>query len=324
MLKISVPSRVHITLLELGDSGYRRNGGLGFSIDRPSVELTFEKANHFSIEALEAIGFDVDELASLHKRLEATKDSFLLENGLRLSSVYSAGRHVGFGSGTAVALSLIEALALLNGRIFDQTQISQMSGRGGTSGIGINTYFTGGFVFDAGRILDNSPFKSSDDIPEPPTTPLVVTRHNMPDWPIGIFTPNDVPAVSIQMERHLFSSSLPLAMRDVETAVYHGIMGALVAVIAGDYSNFCRAINKIQHCDWKRKEIALSSPALSSYLTALHESGCDGVGVSSLGPSIYFLSKNIESTLNRIKSRFPNALVEIAHANNTGRKVEYV
>ncbi len=324
MIKITVPARIHITLFELGADGYRRNGGIGFSVNHSSVELTFVTNGSTSLELLRTIGFDDGEIDALTRKIDSAKSSFSFEHSIQLIHAKSIGRHVGFGSGTGVALAHVEALGILNKAHLSQSTITQLSGRGGTSGIGISTYFSGGFIFDAGREFDNVEAKSSDDVSTVEKAPLVVMRHDMPSWPIGIFTAEDLEPISIEKERHLFASKLPLTMSQVESTTYHGVMGALVSVVDQNYSAFCRAINNIQRCEWKQQEIALSGSILSRHMTVLRGLGCDAVGVSSLGPTLYFLSNDMPSTLANIKAAFPNAQVDCVLPNNWGRSINYV
>ena len=58
--------------------------------------------------------------------------------------------HVGMGSGTAIRLGVLEGLFCINQRTMSRKELIQESNRGGTSGIGINTYFSGGLVLDLG------------------------------------------------------------------------------------------------------------------------------------------------------------------------------
>jgi beta-ribofuranosylaminobenzene 5'-phosphate synthase len=65
------------------------------------------------------------------------------------------------GSKTALLLSMIEALSLLAGCDLSPSKLVELSGRGGTSGVGVSSYFSGGMIFDLGRPNDNLPFVPS-------------------------------------------------------------------------------------------------------------------------------------------------------------------
>ncbi|NKI69007.1 hypothetical protein GN109_06205 [Collimonas pratensis] len=323
MLKVTVPSRIHFTLLDLGLTGYRRNGGVGFSITAPAAQFEFEKHPTIDLSELKATGFSASEIKSLTNRVLAAKDSFGGTNGILLKRRTISERHIGLGVGTSTALACVEALCLLNEKKIEPEEIVRFSGRGGTSGIGVHGYFSGGFIFDVGRRFDSKPLLSSDDIMTPPTIPLAITQMDMPDWPVGLFHPPGAKAVSLEDERNLFSSTLPLTPEEVYKVTYHAVFGIVAAVADQDFDGFCSAINAIQECSWKQHEIKLHGPSVQLYLEPLRDLGCSAVGMSSVGPTLYFFSRNFESTVERIKQRYPNASVLTAFPSNTGRLVNH-
>ncbi len=87
-------------------------------------------------------------------------------------------RHVGLGSGTQLALSVLAGTARAHGlepRVRDH---APAMGRGGRSGVGVATFEAGGFVVDAGH-------PTARFTTEPPaegdwTVPPVVSRHDLP------------------------------------------------------------------------------------------------------------------------------------------------
>jgi beta-ribofuranosylaminobenzene 5'-phosphate synthase len=71
-----------------------------------------------------------------------------------LTILESPPTHVGLGSKTSVSLACIEAACLTLGRQPTPIELISMTGRGGTSGIGINTYFSGGVIADDGHRME--------------------------------------------------------------------------------------------------------------------------------------------------------------------------
>lgn len=163
IIRMSVPSRVHLTLIDLGREGYRRNGGVGFGLAEPRSTLAFAPHPTVDLRALRSCGYLPAEIASLTKRLERLMELRQLAQGLRLlMDVQLPKRHAGFGTGTAVALASMESLILLNDLSASPEFLRAHCGRGGASGIGLSSYFAGGFIFDAGRRFNSEHIVGSD------------------------------------------------------------------------------------------------------------------------------------------------------------------
>jgi beta-ribofuranosylaminobenzene 5'-phosphate synthase len=181
---------------------------------------------------------------------------------------------------------------------------------GGTSGIGVHSYFTGGFIFDLGHKSSTiSTLKPSHAV-NTASRPLLLSREEMPKWPIGICIPNDInPRTHIE-ERQFFNDICPLKREAVYETAYHALFGVFASVKAKDYDTFCLAIKNIQNCEWKKAERNVYGKRLKDYENLLYSSGADAVGMSSLGPSLYFMAKNpklIIDKLNDLPCQFYNA-----------------
>jgi beta-ribofuranosylaminobenzene 5'-phosphate synthase len=323
-LRITVPSRIHITLIDLASTGYRRNGGIGFSLADPAAVFEFEPSPVVDLSLLKTKGFKVNEIKRLHEVVSTTIATPGQNLGIHLTAVNISNRHIGLGVGTASALACVEASCILNGKTVEQSKLVQMSGRAGTSGVGCHCYFLGGFVFDVGRKYDTDPIMSSDDINGHKNLPVTLYQSAMPDWSIGLFRPVPFKPVSQESERALFSNKLPLNIEDVFKTTYHVVFGAVAAIADKDFDSFCLAVNEIQNCAWKRHEIELHGDVVLPYFKRLKELGCDAVGMSSVGPTLFFLSKDFSATVERIKVNFPDAVVATSLPSNSGRTISYV
>jgi beta-ribofuranosylaminobenzene 5'-phosphate synthase len=321
---LSVPARIHLTLIELGSNGYRRNGGLGFALNGLSRRLCFDPASRLNLETLAKLGFtqgDIDEISTL---LCTVSQQYHFTEALHLRNAEGPGRHLGTGSGTAIALACVESLFKVNGTAVEQQTLVQLSGRGGTSGVGIETYFTGGFVLDVGRTYDATPIVSSDDIKYPSKLPEVLYRTPMPDWPIGIMLP-DISSLTLEQERAVFHTlqSAPLSATSIQEAAYHSVFGIAAAVMSKDYVSFCNAVNAIQDTEWKAREIAAYKSDLRSTMNRMRVLGSDCVGLSSMGPALFFLSRDMHAVVTKLRTEFPAAGIHVASMNNTGREINY-
>jgi beta-ribofuranosylaminobenzene 5'-phosphate synthase len=321
---VSVPSRVHMTLIELGLHGYRRNGGIGFAVEAPSRHLEFARASAFDLGSLAALGFTPEEIGQLSVTLAEVQCRHHLTDAAALLFATGPGRHVGTGSGTAVTLACLEALFYLNRIPVEPAELIRLSGRGGTSGIGIHTYFDGGFVVDVGRQFDTQTIVSSDEIQRPAHPATLLARYSMPHWRIGLLLPS-CPPLTLAQERGVFASLAtdPISPADVHEIAYHSMFGATAAVAASDFHGFCDAVNTLQRTAWKRREIAAYGAPVASVMGRMRELGCDCVGLSSMGPGLYFLAADFDRVMDALREQFPDADIVSTVAANRGREIHH-
>lgn len=319
IVRVSVPSRVHLTLIDLGRTGYRRNGGVGFGITAPRSTLAFAPHTAVDLRALASCGYLSAEIESLTKRVERLMEQRRLAQGLRLTDVQLPARHGGFGTGTAVALASLESLFLLNDLSVSPEFLRAHSGRGGASGIGLSNYFTGGFIFDAGRRFSPAPIVGSDATDEVNEPPLEMVRLNMADWCMGVLVPPGASAISMEQEQMFFSQQLPLPDTDVFEITYHALFGALAAVQSSDYGAFCASINALQCCAWKRAEIDLYGQSVRACAAHLASIGCDAVAMSSIGPALIFWARDFDAAFAAAERQYGPSAVFRTYPDNKGR-----
>lgn len=319
IVRVSVPSRVHLTLIDLGRAGYRRNGGVGFGITAPRSTLAFAPHPIVDLSTLASCGYLPAEIASLTKRLERVMGQRQLARGLRLADAQLPERHAGFGTGTAVALASLESLFLLNDLRVSPEFLRAHCGRGGASGIGLSSYFSGGFIFDAGRRFNPAPIVGSDATDEVGELPLEMACLDMADWPMGVLVPSGASAISLEQEQAFFFRQLPLPAADVFEITYHALFGALVAVQSCDYDAFCTSINALQRCAWKRAEIDLYGETVRACTAHLASIGCDAVAMSSIGPALIFWARDFDAVFAAAAHHYGPSAVFRTRPDNMGR-----
>jgi len=322
IIKIKIPTRLHITLISMHDKGYRQNGGIGFTIDAPSLEIHFKQSSTLSIEDTRVEGFTRDEKKRILDILNTT--SLKMSFDFRYEAIIKGNvpTHMGFGSSTAIRLALIEGLYLVNNRDYTQEEVVKSSERGGVSGIGIETYFGGGFVFDMGRRYKSDFAPSSAMETREKTLPLLCKRVNMPQWQIGICIPSIKPKTEKE-EKSFFNKICPIAEEESYKTLYHASYGVLASVMEGDHNTFAEAIKHIQTCYWKGAERLLYGDALINEENILYECGAHAVGMSSLGASLYFVADDISKVVNKAKQQLKNSIFYEANVNNKGRIISH-
>jgi len=286
-MKISICSypRLHFSLIDLSADGYRMYGGVGMAISAFPIALTFEPSQTTDLSVLKLFRFNDIEIKTLEELARSVMHTRSLKRGIRLISSSPITRNYGLGTSTRIALSLVEALLILNEEVATMESILRLSGRGGASGIGAHTYFHGGACLDIGRRRDGQGFASSEARGPSSDRPLVVGVTAVPDWPLQILLPR-LPAVSPEIENAYFSTATPLSKEAVHEAAYVSLFGVFGGIASSDYPVFCRALNRLQALPWKRGEISLHGDELLKIIQYANENGADAVAMSSFGPTL--------------------------------------
>lgn len=323
-LKISAHPRIHVSLIGMNDNGYRINGGLGFSISSPTLNIVFEASDMFSITDYRSSGFtdaELHRLKDLIKRASVSKHF-----NVKYKAVIEDGpvcSHVGLGSNTIVYLACVEALYIINGADYSSEDIVNCSSRGGTSGVGINSYFNGGFVLDIGvPNKESCDFAPSSCYLHDHQLPLVLHQAKLPNWDLGICIPS-IPHKTEVEEQAFFMEKCPIDRKSVEEILYESVYGVTASIMEHDFEVFCNSIDKLQTTRWKSLERNLYGTELKNIEERIRTSGAKCVGMSSLGPLLYFFGENIQDIIDRIISKDPNATCFASSFNNCGRMIEY-
>jgi len=323
-IKITSFPRIHITLIGMNDDGYRINGGIGFSISTPHSDIHFEVSEEVEVIDERVLKLTEQEQERLYHVLMETINTFDFKKKIKCIIRGSALPHYGLGSGTTVYLSCIEALFILNKKEYNHNNVVLASKRGGTSGIGINTYFEGGFIFDVG--IKNS---AQSFVPDSVITdrknekPLVMHKCKLPDWQIGVCIPTYIQNKSHHEEVEFFKKTLPLDKASVDSILYEAVYGITASIIENDYEAFCKSVNTIQFTKWKYMERLLYGEDLIELEQKIKFFGADCVGMSSLGPILFFTGKNINGIVEQISSNIPEVVCYSTSFNNQGRIINY-
>lgn len=325
MLKIKAFPRIHISLIGMNSDGYRLNGGIGFSIASPTLDMSFEPSDSIDVNDKRKHGFTPDELDKLKCYLNniMIREKF----GTALRCTIHEGKiqsHVGFGSNSMIYLSCVESLLILNNRDYNENCVIALSGRGGTSGIGINTYFKGGFIFDTGiaNCGQRGFAPSSTLVSGFGPKPLLLTTLELPQWDLGICIPPIVPKTEDE-EKEFFQKNCPIKKEEVETILYEAVYGVTSALMEDAFDVFCKSIETIQHTKWKSLERHLYGKELIDAELIIRDAGAKCVGMSSLGPLLYFFGDDIDTIVDQAKEKIPSCICFKTSFNNSSRVVEY-
>lgn len=321
---VRTPSRIHITLIDLHGGSGRVDGGIGITLDEPSVLIEAELAPALAVSGGdEAVRERVGEIATGVLRQLGAGGSV----SIAVRSHYPA--HVGLGSGSQLALAVARAIAELHGRHLPVKELARLVGRGGTSGIGTAAFEYGGFIVDGGHTFgkhgekrDFRPSAASRGVSPPP----IIARHDFPaDWRILLAIP-DVPAgASGTFETDIFRTRCPVPLDEVRALSHEVLMRMLPGIASRDLALFGSSVNAVQELGFKKVELSLQPPQVTGLLPVLRDAGAAGAGLSSFGPAVYAIGDTGMTALEQAARSFMDeqggGMTFITTARNSGAAV---
>lgn len=257
-------------------------GGVGFSVQASEtvVEVSARPDNQFTIEG----AADPSALTDVRLALErlASQSS---TPGFKVQIQNTPPTHSGFGSKTSLILSVLEAASLAADLSISRHELVALSGRGGASGIGVNSYFVGGMVWDYGHPIQEVDELLPSSLRRPTDLPLRAQTTAFPAcWRILLALPSGN-HVSGSDEARFFRESTPVKRADalnVIACVHHGVIPAVLSARLPDLQV---ALKTIQGIGMKRLEVE-RQPGSAALLKELQVLGF-ACGMSSLGPLVY-------------------------------------
>jgi beta-ribofuranosylaminobenzene 5'-phosphate synthase len=273
-------------LISMHSGAPRKNGGIGFSIAGPTAMVAIQCAEQLGIEDNRPCPFDKTEIGEFLQTLERLYVGDNLARPVRITITGEMRTHVGMGSGTAIRLAAVEGMYRVNRMLLDQANLVERSGRGGTSGIGATTYFSGKLTLDLGTANDGTPLVPSSRV-RSGRAPLVLDAVEMPKWHLCLCVPNSIRPKTQKEEAEFFERTTPLSSSASYRASYEALLGIYASVRESHYSSFCRSIESMQNIEWKAREWDEYGEDLRALRHGLLECGVDCVGMSSLGPMLF-------------------------------------
>lgn len=286
--RVKTGPRLHFGLLDLsGDMG-RVDGGVGMALQEPSLVIqgrrsSSTKSNKFSklVEyAVDALNKHYDENYSLDIKVEQ-----------------SYPQHVGLGSTTQILLSVSYIYNLIFGATHNSREMANLLGRGGTSGIGVASFRSGGFILDGGHTFGHNGEKDTflpSRVSNCPPAP-VLFRHRIPcDWVIDLLIPLDSPGLSGRPEAEFFQKKCPIPPPETDRISRIVLSIILPSVISSDIKRFSKGINLLTTLGFKYLEIQNQSEYVRNLISdiKLVTKNQAAVGLSSFGPTVFVISQN--------------------------------
>ncbi len=308
-ITVKAPARLHLGFLDLNFGLGRKFGSLGLALNRPSTRLRIARADGLHVSGPEA--------ERVRRFLEALATHFGRRPNYRAVIDRAIPSHIGFGSGTQLALATGAAFCALEKLAVTTRDIAKLLDRGNRSGIGVGVFDGGGVVLDGGRGPDGS------------LPPVIARLPFPPEWRVLLIFDTSMTGRSGQDEMSAFQALPPAPANVAADMCRLVLMQAMPALAEKDIAGFGGAVAELQRQmgDYfapYQEGRRFTSQSVAKVLAWLEALGVHGVGQTSWGPTGFaFLSSSEEAqtVLDAAKRRWAgeeNLRFLICTGRNTG------
>lgn len=290
-LFLEVGARLHFSLIDLGYATRRVFGGCGLAVDNPRSVICWQSADNTELTVTDKAGIDIRTKNTVESAIGRLQSESRPIHGT-LTILATPPQHIGLGVTTSLVLSALQVLNEAEGLGFSQRRLKRLSGRGGTSGIGLTAFFEGGFILDAGqRRGSNGGFQPSGSR-EATSQSLHVARLAFPtNWSIRLLLPEGN-RWSGKAESEFFRAHTPIPDQEVLEVLgitYHCIVPSIVDE---DLPELKIGLETLNRTGFKAREVASHGPGVRDLLDRLGRLTPAPAGMSSMGPLVYVIGPN--------------------------------
>lgn len=309
---VTAPSRLHFGMLSFGQPDERQYGGVGVMLDQPGLKLRLTPAAGLSADgplAERALAFA--QRASAHLGVADPQ--------CRLEVLSAPPEHAGLGTGTQLGLAVAAGVSrFLGAADRSPIRLAQLAGRGERSAIGTYGFTHGGLLVEAGKR------------PGEPLSPLTARVELPAAWRFVLIRPHAAIGLHGQAERAAFESLPPVPRETTAELCRETQMHLLPAAACAAFAEFSASLYRYGHragmCFAANQGGPFASGHLAKLVAAIRESGVEGVGQSSWGPTLFALFGDAAAAREFV-SRFASIWAEpveltIAAPNHCGATVE--
>jgi beta-ribofuranosylaminobenzene 5'-phosphate synthase len=321
---VETGSRIHLGLIEMHGGSGRVDGGIGIALNEPGVLMEVRQGDAVAVTGGDGTAREIVE-AVAKRTLAGIRAG--AGASVTLRSCYPS--HTGLGSGSQLALATAKAVCGLYDREMTVRELAQLTGRGGTSGIGTAAFGTGGFIIDGGHRFGKgaektgfAPSSASKGI-----RPAAVTvRHDFPDdWQVLLAIPDVQKGASGGREADIFRTCCPVPLEEVRALTHEVLVRMLPGLAEHDLDLFGSAVNNIQNLGFKKVEHSLQPKEIAGLLEAMRQAGAAGAGMSSFGPALFAFCdtgvSGVESAARSFMDGWCGGTTLVTTARNTGAMV---
>ncbi|MGV9197267.1 MAG: beta-ribofuranosylaminobenzene 5'-phosphate synthase [Promethearchaeia archaeon] len=331
-IRITTPCRIHLSLID--ENGYtgRVDGGIGLMLDKPNVVFeASNSANEFQIEAHRYYRESIDVINRKASKVFKTYNISNKNFHFNLKRYYPS--HVGLGSKTQLSLAIAKSIIKLKKLDIPTRELTNIVGRGGTSGIGWRGFESGGFILDGGHDFGKGKEKESflpSSAADSANPAITILTYPIPEsWRFLLVIPNVEKGAYGDEEVSIFQKHAPIPRSEVNEVSHQIIMKVIPGLLKNDLRCFGEGIKRIQSIGFKKIEISLQHAIVKRLLKFFDDHGLKAYGMSSFGPSVVGITESVEKAIE-LRKKVENLLegigghLYICKPNNTGAKIEYL
>jgi len=301
-------------------------GGIGLMIDSPSFVVAASKSDHDSVIGPELTPREAWVEPAVARAVSQFRSACPAERQPPPCTMVVRRvipNHCGLGSGTQLAMTVAQALALLGGDgQADAPTLARRVGRGKRSAIGIHGFARGGLLVDGGKRFE-------DEIGQ------LVGRADLPDdWRLLLVMPAASASTGLAGQEEVAAlEKLPgMSPSLTERLCRVALLEMLPAVARSDCDWFGEALFQFGRTvgEYFRpvQGGCYADPQMAALVDWLRSEGVRGVAQTSWGPTIAVCCHNLqaaESLRARIlaEPRWRGCRVQIAAPLNTGAAIQF-
>ena len=275
---IDSPGRLHLGFMELNDANPRVFGSIGLAITNFKFKQTIQLNKDFDVICNDkSIKLRIEEIIKLFSKNYKIKKC-------RLTVSDFIPLHKGLGSGTQVSLCTGFLISSFNNLNLSIENISKFLGRGQRSGVGVETFKSGGFIIDTGKQRNSiSPPQKLIDIKWPK------------DWRIILITNTSLSGLHGKKESSEFTKLKNISSKYAKENCFNLLMKIIPGLLENDFCIFANGIQKIQE---NMSEIFygnknnFSNQNISKIFKFVRQKKYVGFGQSSWGPTGFVFCEN--------------------------------
>ncbi len=312
-------ARLHFGFLDVTGGLGRKFGSLGLSISAPRIQVRARRSDELDVsgaddEARKAALLYAERFYAHPEIAEMLK---VARHKARIYLDRTIPSHSGLGSGTQLALCVVTILCRLHGIDRSVGGAALIVRRGLRSGIGIESFKSGGFIVDGGG-------GNGED-----ETPLTLFRHNFPkDWRVVLVFPPGGQGLSGNDEKRAFAGIEPDSVSSGEICRLV-LMKLLPGLLERKLEDFGGAIERIQRITGESFAGAQSgpyaSPLAEGIFAKMRQLGARGMGQSSWGPVLYGFTRDrlaAREVAAGLRKYFPDVAAKVVSGRNIGARVK--
>jgi beta-ribofuranosylaminobenzene 5'-phosphate synthase len=261
-------------------------GGIGAMVREPGVIVSGELSEGWNLA-----GCEIQRASEILLRLQSQAPEL---NPVAGDVEYVAPAHQGWGTGTQLALAIVDLCYRVNGITVNQQHSAQLTGRGLRSGIGVTGYQQTGFFLDHGKRLDDdSALSRVEQIPIPEA------------WRFVLVEPAEGEGLHAAAERRAFGKITSVAIDKVLQLEKLALEMVELLQINPDFLQFAAHLT---HYNALAGELfqevqggCYSTPTNAERIRIMQANGATSVGQSSWGPGLFAFFANEEDAERFVK-----------------------